>query len=259
MPTPAFPPPKDGHDWPAPVIDAYHTALGAFLQSYATVEAGLLFMIDRYAGGLLADDVNQGTPPTEFWGRTHRQMDVVRALVGSQRSAVMSDTIKLLMRVAERPQEVRKIADDALAQFGNIRVIRDRLAHSGASPFFDKKWLFRTWNGHEVKERTKAQDFVFAIEDLENMTSDLRAIRLRIGVATLTDAPDFRAFADEHEAFLPWRYKQIQPVAPDHTQKRILGSGHPLPQQPFEAALSVAISYTVSDSGPLMYAGPRRT
>lgn len=258
MPTPDFPPLKDAHDWPEPVIRAYHTALGEFLHSYATAEAGLLFIIDRYAGGLLAEDVNQGTPPTEFWARTRRQMDVVRALVGSQRSSIISDTINLLLRIADRPQEERRVADDALAQFAHIRVIRDRLVHSGASPFYDKGWLFRTWNGHEVKERTKAKDYVFSIESLENMVSDLLSIRLRIGVATFTDSTNFQAFANDHGAFQPWSYKPIQPVAPDHTQKRIRESGHPPPLSPFERAFSIAASYPVSNGGPLVYAGNPR-
>ena len=170
----------------------------------------------------------------------------------------MSDTIKLLLRVANQPDETRKIAYDALSHFGNIKVVRDRLVHSGASPFYDGKWLFRTWNGHEVKERTKAQDFVFEIEDMDNMASDLRAIRLRIAVATVTDDPNFPSFANNHQAFQPWKYKQIQPVAPDHTNKRILESGQPRVQQSFEAALSIAISYPVSNGGPLVYAGPPR-
>lgn len=239
-------------------MSAYHMALGEFLHSYATAEAGLLFIIDRYAGGLLAEDVNQATPPTETWGRTRRQMDVVRALVGSQRSAVMSDTIKLLLRVAGRPEAERKVADDALAQFGQIRVIRDRLVHSGGSPFYDNGWLFRTWNGHEVKERTKALDYVFSIEDLENMVSDLRTVRLRIAAVTLTDVPHANAFATDHGAFQPWRYKPIRPVAPDHTQKRIRESGHPPPQSPFEAEFSILASYPMTDGGPLMYSGKRR-
>jgi hypothetical protein len=239
-------------------MGAYLGALGGFLHSYASAEAGLLFLIDRYAGGLLADDVNQATPPTEFWARTRRQMDVVRALVGSQRSAVMSDTIKLLLRVAERPPADRQIADEALAQFARIGVIRNRLVHSGGYPFYDGEWLFRTWNGHEVKERTKAQDYVFSIEDLENMVSDLHSVRLRIAAVTLTDNTGFEAFATEHGAFRPWSYKPIQPVAPAHTQKRIRESGHPLPRSPFEAAFSIAASYPMTEGGPLAYSGKPR-
>ena len=221
-------------------------------------EGNLLFMVDRYAGGLIAEDVNQATPPTEFWGRTQRQMDVVRALVGSQRSAAITDTIKLLMRVAERSAEDRQVVKEALDHFGHIRVIRDRLVHSGASPIYRDEWVFQTGTSLETREREKAQDYVFRIEDLESMVADLRAIRLRVGAVICTDAPGFEAFAKAHGAFEPWSYKQVQPVVRDRAPKKGREPHHPQPQSPFEAAFSIAASYTISHSGPLMYAGKPR-
>ena len=258
MPTPNHPPPKDHHDWPQPVVDAYYAALGQFLQTYGDAEAGFLFLIDRYAGGLLAEDIDRHTPPSEFWSRTQVQMDVVRALVGSQRSAAMTDSIKMLLRIAERPEEDHALAKGALDHFGHIRVIRDRIVHTGALPFYDKTWRFKTGNSLEVRERHKAKDYVFTIENLEAMTADLIRIRLRVGMATLHDNPEFPEFAKSHGALDPWQYKPIQPDAPDHTQTRIRESGHPQPRSPFEAALSIATSYPVSHGGPLAYAGRPR-
>ncbi|MFC4290976.1 hypothetical protein ACFOWX_00920 [Sphingorhabdus arenilitoris] len=259
MTNPKYPPPKDSSDWPEALIQDYHTIFGEFLQTYATVESGLLFLIDRYAGGLLADDINSGTPPSEVWGRTKVQMDIVRALVGSKRSDQISETIKLLFRVAKRSNDDQEFVNDALSQFSHIRFMRDRLVHSGSTPFYDNGWFFHTANSLEVKERVKARDYVFKLHDLKNMTTDLISIRLRLAAATVNDNPGIVALAKEHNAFQPWLYKQVQPVDPDHTQKRIRESHHPLPQSPLGAALSIAMSYPVTDGGPLMYAGERRT
>jgi hypothetical protein len=260
MPTPSYPAPKDHEDWPEPVVNAYYAALGKFLQSYGDAESGFLFLIDRYAGGLLADDVNIHTPPSEFWARTRVQMDVVRALVGSQRSAEMADTLKMLLRVAKRPQSEQDLAKEALDHLGHIRVIRDRIVHTGALPFYDAGWFFRTGNKHEVRERHKAKDYVFRIEDLEDMTADLSAIRLRLATVTLYENPHFHEFASTHGAFEPWRYKPIQAVSPDRTETRIQKAGYPRPRSPFETAFSIATSYPVTDGGPLAYAGqPRPT
>jgi hypothetical protein len=239
-------------------VEAYYAALGKFLQTYGDAEAGFLFLVDRYASGLLADDVNRNTPPTESWSRTWTQVNVVRALVGSQRSAAIADMIKMLLRVAKRPEAEQEMAKDALDHLGHIRVIRDRIVHTGALPFYDGAWLFKTGNSHEVREREKAKDYIFRIEDLENMTDDLKAIRLRLAVVTLTENPFFHKTATSHGAFRPWRYKPIQPVAPDHTQRKIRESGHPQPRSPFETMMSIAASYPVTDGGPLMYAGNPR-
>lgn len=186
------------------------------------------------------------------------QMNIVRALVGSPRSAVIADTIKLLMRVADRQADERQIADEALAQFAHIGIIRNRLVHSSASPFYDETWLFRTGNALEVKERTKAKDYVFSIEDLEKMVADLRSIRLRIGAVTVTDTPSFQNFANANGAFEPWLYHPIEGTDPERTQQRIRDSGHPVPLSPFEAEFSIAASYTITPSGPLAYSGAPR-
>lgn len=259
MPTPNHPAPKDHEDWPEPVVEAYYAALGKFLQTFGDAEAGFLFLIDRYAGGLLADDVNRNTPPTEFWARSRVQMDIVRALVGSQRSAAIATMLKMLLRVANRPEAEQNLAKEALDHLGHIRVIRDRIVHTGALPFYDRTWLFKTGNSHEVRERNKAQDFVVRIEDLEHMTADLKAIRLRLAIVTLYDNPTFHETAAFHGAFETWKHKPIQPVAPDHTQRRVRESGHPQPRSPFETMMSIATSYPMMDGGPLAYAGEPRS
>jgi hypothetical protein len=258
MPTPDHPAPKDHHDWPERVVEAYYAALGKFLQTYGDAESGFLFLIDRYASGLLADDVNRHTPPTEGWARTRTQVDVVRALVGSQRSEEIAATIQMLLRIAKRSPSEQRMAKEALDHLGKIRVIRNRIVHTGALPFYDGEWLFKTGDRHEVREREKAKDYVFRIEDLEAMTDDLLAIRLRIAVVILVENPTFQKFATTHGAFEPWRYKAIQAVSPEHTSERIRASGRPQPRSPFETTLSIASSYPMTEGGPLMYAGAPR-
>lgn len=257
MPTPEYHPPDDRNDWPEPIVKAYYLALGMLLQEYANAESAFRFIIDRYASGLLAEDVNQATPPTEFWARTQRQVEVVRALVGQRSAANMSETIKMLLRIADRTPNERQIAHDALLQFSHIAQLRNRIVHSGASPAYHDQWLFYTSDALQARERHKARAFVFTIEDLENMTVDLRSIRLRIGVATLTDTPGFAAFADEHNAFDPWLYAPIQPISLVQSN-----SEHPTrylrPLSPFEAQFSVAASYPISHGGPLVYSGKPR-
>ncbi|WP_459787500.1 hypothetical protein [Alteriqipengyuania sp. 357] len=241
-------------EWPEAVVDAYYFALGRFLQEYANAESGLRFIVDRFASGLLAEDVNSFTPGTEFWARTKRQVDVVRALLGSQTVSNLSEALKLLMRIANSPGDAQELAKDALVHFGSIATLRNRIVHSGAAPVYVDGWKFLTSDLGQAKERHKAKAFLFAIEDLELMIADLRSIRLRIGAATLTDNPNFKDFADSHGAFGSWAYKPVESKIFDELSPEIVR-----PLSPFESAFSTAASYTMTNGGPLAFSGkPRR-
>lgn len=194
------------------LMDCYLLHLGRFLHQFAQTENDLLFLLDRYATGIIAESYQTHIPPTKFVGRTDKLVKVVRGIIGSQRSSQISESIKLLMRLAPASREDLDSMSDALAQFGQIRSIRDRLMHTGALPVYEgEEWWFRTWTHNEARERHKAHTIKFQIKHLEAMESDLSAIRLRASAALVTEHLGPKILAERHGAFAPWRYKHIQP------------------------------------------------
>lgn len=193
-----------------PAVDAYYKALGRFVHEYGHTESNLAFMIRRYASGLIDEAYAPVFAPGKGVVRPNPLMDLLRAVMGEQRAAVLAEILKEVMRAAGRDDKSRAEMKETLDHFGHITAIRNRIIHNGAWPEKDTlRWRSTTSQGRTPKD---LKTTFFTIDDLKNASEDLAIIRHRISALVVVENPNVRADAEKAGYFQPkpWRYKPVQ-------------------------------------------------
>lgn len=197
MPTPKTPAPnlEEGFYFvPDELRDAYHLSLGRFIDAFGRTETGLAVALDRFVTNWLGDGGNQAHA-------------ISRAILGSQRTKEMSETIKRILRVTNADKEDQVLAADALRQLAEIQHVRDRIAHQSAGmEFFNGAWHVRNSNHNQVKEESQIEQLRLTIEDMDNMTEDLWQIQGTIRFILL---PSLRSMDNKGstDALPTWHHK----------------------------------------------------
>lgn len=204
MPTPKIPPPDLTDELAAfrasdEFYDAYFLALGKFIDAYGQCESILSYYLARYVAGMRFDE------------QVGEQLMLTRALLGSQRTKELSETIKRVLRLKRVPAAHQACAAAALAHLGHIQYLRDRIVHQSAKPeFHDGRWAVRNTNQNQVREASQIEEIYFTIEDLDDMSEDLwyviAIVRSAMFPDVITMAGRSGDLIDQNE-FPPFLYK----------------------------------------------------
>lgn len=194
---------------PTALWTSYYDALGRFMHEFAALENGLNTSLLVYLTKRLKVMDTQGN------------RDVLVAMLGGMRVTALRDTVKRLLRVTDAEDEVVKEIDSLFEQLGEIRYIRDRLAHNGALPDKrDKEGWFYTSNNITIRDPGDADAVYFKPEHLLDMASDLSRLNRRFD-AVFTFPGSLEALraqyagikdGDQHfqnylkELYAPWLY-----------------------------------------------------
>jgi len=191
-------------------------ALGRFVHEFGHTEHHLAFMIHRYVSASINEAYEPFFAPGRGVIRPHPLTDLLRALMGEQRSGVMSEILKEVMRATGRDQRNCAEMKETLDHLGQITAIRNRIVHHGAWPQDDQT----TWRSLTAPQGRSPKDLktaYFTIDDLTNASVDLATIRHRIDALLVTENPNVRPEAEAAGSFAPkpWHYKPVQLDAKD--------------------------------------------
>jgi hypothetical protein len=199
------------HDPNHPAVDAYYKSLGRFVHEFGHTEHHLAFMIHRYASGVINEAYEPIFAPGRGAIRPHPVMDILRALMGDQRSGVLVEIAKELMRAAGRDEQSRKEMKDTVDHLGSITAIRNRIIHHGAW-LEDDESRWRSSTAPQGRAPKDLKTAFFTVDDLGNASTDLHVIRERISALLVTENPHLRPEAEKAGYFRPkpWLYKPVQ-------------------------------------------------
>ena len=110
--------------------------------------------------------------------------EIPYALLGSKRMAPLCDTIKAIAKMASVEDAFLKDLDAVTAHLGEIRFLRDKIAHNGViHDSFEGPGWFCVDNVHNAGDFEKIRYVSFRIEHLVAATSDLGWAGYRVALA----------------------------------------------------------------------------
>jgi hypothetical protein len=143
--------------------------------------------------------------------------DLLRALLGSNRLPEIRIKMKLALEIAVlkskdgKPFGAQDVIDldHLFAHLEEIHFLRDRIAHYAVHPHYDKgECLFRSYNIYSVRDRDKAEEIFFRIEDIEAAIPDMKAICARVPRVLFPERrPLTPSASGTREDYGPWRYR----------------------------------------------------
>jgi len=177
-----------------PEDEPYFAALGRFITSYATAEAGV-----------------------HMHARTLSRLtdEKARIIFSGMRLGDLSERVRGLMRVTKSSPKTYTETDTCLTQLDIIARQRNKLVHNLVS--YKNQVIFTT-NAVTAKSLQSAESNLFTLVDLSNMNADCVAISFRLSHIR---TPKKLRKATEKDLLLwaqkPWRYK---PALPNIQKKR---------------------------------------
>jgi hypothetical protein len=199
---------------PAWLWAEYYDALGRLMHGFAKTEDTLKLQLALYAEKHLFSKDNERlskpdgqslTLETLRDGQAESSLSllrtaVVRAVLGGSGFETLKGSLKRILRVTGADRGVVTEVDRVLSHFGQIQLMRNRLAHNSAAPnMTDKDGWFYTSNYNTVTEDDAWEIIYFKPEMLIAMERDLN-----IGLHLLSDALDVHGLKDI-EINEPWR------------------------------------------------------
>jgi hypothetical protein len=173
--------------------EKYYLALGRFIHNFAEAESTL----KAYFSELLEIDT-----------------DTANAVFSGMRAKLAMDNIR---RLHERyGAKYDPLYDDVREQFGQILAARDSIIHWGAR--FSEGSDALVTNERYVYAEDKIRSFPISADILEDMTTDLQAIELRLRAAEWRKKMDTKSFTELFGNLdkPAWRYKHApKPFQPD--------------------------------------------
>lgn len=182
------------------LLPAYHLALGRFFHQFGQTETTISFHLEEFVCFCLGQD--------------EAKPDVVRALLGSRRTTELLDTTMQVMKAAmkagsshtsEHVEELKYLS----GQVGEIRYLRDRIAHYAVHPeaIGPEVW-FRTINTYTVKDLSRAECLLFKIEHLDAAFEDLKVICARFPRTMFLERRHKVPYMESvRHLYEPWQYK----------------------------------------------------
>ena len=136
---------------------------------------------------------------------------ILQALTGGTRLSDIIPPIKKISELNSLNENGKKELDTVFNHLNLITVLRDKLVHRGAEV---KDGQLLSTNFLSLKAIENYEEIRFDVKDLNNATSDLGAILLRLYALMNPNDPTVSELT-ELGVFGPWKYKSLKPKNPN--------------------------------------------